>query len=86
MPETPAPAAVGMAIEEVDTPALLIDLDAFERNLKRMADAERASGRTLRPTNVPSSRSGKSSKARLVSAAKKWARPKRWFMEASAMS
>ena len=49
MPETPAPAAVGMAIEEVDTPALLIDLDAFERNLKRMADAIDGSGARLRP-------------------------------------
>ncbi|HET7156966.1 MAG TPA: DSD1 family PLP-dependent enzyme, partial [Hyphomicrobiaceae bacterium] len=32
------PAAVGMAFADVDTPALVIDLDAFERNLKRMAD------------------------------------------------
>ena len=31
------PAAVGMALAEIDTPALVIDLDAFERNLQRMA-------------------------------------------------
>jgi 3-hydroxy-D-aspartate aldolase len=31
------PAAVGAALAEVDTPALLIDLDAFDRNLQRMA-------------------------------------------------
>ena len=33
------PAEIGMALEEVDTPALVIELDAFERNLARMADA-----------------------------------------------
>jgi len=32
------PAAVGMRLEEVDTPALILDLDAFETNLKRLAD------------------------------------------------
>jgi 3-hydroxy-D-aspartate aldolase len=34
-----APAAAGMRLEDVDTPALILDLDAFETNLKRMADA-----------------------------------------------
>ncbi len=33
----PAPAEPGMPLADVDTPALLIDLDAFERNLARMA-------------------------------------------------
>ena len=33
----------------IDTPALVLDLDAFERNLKRMADAVRGSGVRLRP-------------------------------------
>ena len=28
----------------VDTPALVLDLDAFERNLQRMADFVRAAG------------------------------------------
>jgi D-serine deaminase-like pyridoxal phosphate-dependent protein len=37
-----------MRLEEVDTPALVVDLDAFESNLKRMADAVRGRGR-LRP-------------------------------------
>jgi 3-hydroxy-D-aspartate aldolase len=49
MAETPAPATVGMVMEEVDTPALLVDLDAFERNLKRMADAIADSKAKLRP-------------------------------------
>ena len=45
----PSPAAVGMALADVDTPALLIDLDAFERNLRRMAEFARSAGVGLRP-------------------------------------
>jgi D-serine deaminase-like pyridoxal phosphate-dependent protein len=37
-----------MPLEEVDTPALLIDLDAFERNLKRMSAAVKLAGVRLR--------------------------------------
>ena len=48
MPTLP-PAIPGMPLAEVDTPALLIDLDAFERNLKRMADAVSKAGVRLRP-------------------------------------
>jgi D-serine deaminase-like pyridoxal phosphate-dependent protein len=47
MPMKP-PAIVGAALAEVDTPALVIDLDAFERNLKRMADSVRQAGVRLR--------------------------------------
>jgi D-serine deaminase-like pyridoxal phosphate-dependent protein len=43
------PAALDAALAQIDTPALLIDLDAFERNLQRMADAARAAGVRLRP-------------------------------------
>ncbi|MFO1350419.1 MAG: DSD1 family PLP-dependent enzyme [Gammaproteobacteria bacterium] len=43
------PATVGMALEHVDTPTLIIDLDAFERNLKRLADAAARLGVRLRP-------------------------------------
>ncbi|MGP1397690.1 MAG: DSD1 family PLP-dependent enzyme [Inquilinaceae bacterium] len=32
------PAEVGMDLEDVSTPALIVDLDAFERNVKRMRD------------------------------------------------
>lgn len=38
----------GDPVEAIDTPALVLDLDAFERNLQRMADALRASGVRLR--------------------------------------
>jgi D-serine deaminase-like pyridoxal phosphate-dependent protein len=37
-----------MALADVDTPALVIDLDAFERNLQRMADFAARSGVRLR--------------------------------------
>ncbi|MBM3560262.1 MAG: DSD1 family PLP-dependent enzyme, partial [Alphaproteobacteria bacterium] len=43
------PAEPGMAVEEVDTPTLLVELDALDRNLRRMADAARAAGVALRP-------------------------------------
>ena len=44
-----APAAPATALAQVDTPALLIDLDAFERNLKRMAEFAQNTGIRLRP-------------------------------------
>ena len=34
---TRPPAEIGMPLDEVDTPALIIDLDAVERNLARAA-------------------------------------------------
>ena len=46
---TRPPAEIGMSLDEVDTPALMIDLDAFERNLRRLADRVRGSGVRLRP-------------------------------------
>jgi D-serine deaminase-like pyridoxal phosphate-dependent protein len=42
-------AAIGDAREAIDTPALVLDLDAFEHNLKLMADAVAGSGVRLRP-------------------------------------
>jgi 3-hydroxy-D-aspartate aldolase len=43
------PAEVGMAVEDVDTPALLVELDAFEANLERMASKVADSDVELRP-------------------------------------
>jgi len=43
-----APAAVGQRLEEVDTPALVIELDAFERNLRTMADSVKGRGVRVR--------------------------------------
>jgi len=47
--ETRPPAEIGMPLEDVDTPCLLIELDAFERNLKRMASAAASAPVRLRP-------------------------------------
>lgn len=44
----PPPAQPGMREDEVDTPALLIDLDAFEANLDAMASLVAATGVRLR--------------------------------------
>jgi D-serine deaminase-like pyridoxal phosphate-dependent protein len=42
-------AAVGDGVDRIDTPALVVDLDAFERNLDTMAAFARTSGLRLRP-------------------------------------
>jgi len=43
------PARPGDSVDDVDTPALVVDLDAFERNLDLMANAVRGAGVALRP-------------------------------------
>ena len=48
MPSDP-PGEVGAALSDVDTPALLLDLDAFEHNLQRMTFAVRGAKVRLRP-------------------------------------
>ena len=45
----PPPAEIGMRLADVDTPALLVDLDAFECNLETMARGTSAAGVRLRP-------------------------------------
>jgi 3-hydroxy-D-aspartate aldolase len=45
----PPPAEIGAPIAEVETPALVIDLDAFDRNIAKMAEFARGSGVRLRP-------------------------------------
>jgi 3-hydroxy-D-aspartate aldolase len=46
---TRPPAEIGMRLDEVDTPALLLDLDAFERNLDKLAATTKGMGVRLRP-------------------------------------
>ncbi len=46
---TRPPADVGARLDEVDTPALVLDLDAFERNLARLAEDGGRLGVELRP-------------------------------------
>lgn len=54
---TRPPAEVGMPLEALDTPALLLDLDVFERNIDRLARAVAGAPVRLRPqaktTSVP---------------------------------
>ncbi len=45
----PPPASRGIPIDEIDTPALVVDLDALEANIAGMAAAVKASGARLRP-------------------------------------
>src|SRR5258707_15019292 len=45
----PPPAEIGAPVAEVETPALLIDLDAFDRNIAKMAEFARAAGVRVRP-------------------------------------
>ena len=46
---TRPPAEIGMPLDEVDTPALIVDLDAFERNLARLPQRISGSKVRLRP-------------------------------------
>ena len=45
----PPPAEIGAPIEEIETPALLLDLDAFERNIASMASFAARAGVRVRP-------------------------------------
>src|SRR5437667_184343 len=45
----PPPAEIGASVAEIDTPALIVDLDALDRNMTKMAQAARATGVRLRP-------------------------------------
>jgi D-serine deaminase-like pyridoxal phosphate-dependent protein len=44
-----APARAGIPLEEIDTPALVVDLDALEGNIARMAEAVNGGAVRLRP-------------------------------------
>ena len=46
---TRPPAEIGMTLDEVDTPALIVDLDRFERNLRRLPDRIAGTGVRARP-------------------------------------
>lgn len=43
------PAQIGAPLDEIDTPALIVDLDAFKHNLDKMAAFARSAGVRLRP-------------------------------------
>jgi 3-hydroxy-D-aspartate aldolase len=48
MPTLP-PADIGAPVSEIDTPALIVDLDALTRNLEKMAALAKRLGVRLRP-------------------------------------
>ena len=52
----PPPARPGMREDEVDTPALLVDLDAFEANLDHIANCWRRPRRSCERTPRRTSR------------------------------
>src|SRR5258708_9800608 len=43
------PAEIGAPIADIDTPALVVDLDALDRNIAKMAEFARAAGVRVRP-------------------------------------
>src|SRR5260221_11727243 len=45
----PPPAEIGAPVGEVETPALLIDLDALDRNMAKMAEFAQTAGVRVRP-------------------------------------
>src|SRR5215470_8086269 len=45
----PPPAEIGAPVDDIETPALIVDLDAFERNIAKMADFARTAGVRVRP-------------------------------------
>jgi 3-hydroxy-D-aspartate aldolase len=46
---TVPPAEIGATLAEIETPALVVDLDALDRNIAKMADFARAAGVRVRP-------------------------------------
>jgi 3-hydroxy-D-aspartate aldolase len=46
---TAPPAEIGAPVAEIETPALVVDLDAFERNIAKMAEFARTARVRLRP-------------------------------------
>ena len=85
---TRPPAEIGMSLDEVDTPALIVDLDAFERNLKRLADRIAGRGVRLRPHakthKCPVIALKQVASGRSASACRRSAKPRRWSMAACA--
>src|SRR5690242_17482522 len=45
----PPPASLGIPLDEIDTPALVVDLDALEGNIARMAQTVKGGAVRLRP-------------------------------------
>jgi D-serine deaminase-like pyridoxal phosphate-dependent protein len=77
------PATIGAAVAEIETPALVIDLDAFDRNVAKMAEFARAAGVRVRPHAKTHKCAAIARPARSASACRRWAKPRRWCAAAS---
>ena len=78
------PARVGMPVAEVDTPCLMVDLDAFERNVDKLGGFMKAHGlrhrahaKTHKSSDI-ADRCRSSGAAPAASAARRSARPRPW--------
>ena len=78
-----------MLVQEIDTPALLVDLDAMESNLHRMAAFFEISPPSCDPisriTKSRCSHGNRLRRVRSVSLAPPYARPKSWYITGSAV-
>lgn len=45
----PPPAEIGAPVSDIDTPALIVELDALDRNIAKMAEFSRSTGVRVRP-------------------------------------
>ena len=70
------PAEPGMSLEDVDTPALVIDLSLFEKNMDVMAQAARDGGLMERPISARSLVSSRWPAVPLVFACKRSTKPR----------
>ena len=76
------PAEIGAPIEDIDTPALVVDLDALDRNIAKMAELRARPGVRLRP-HAKTHKSAaialrRSRTVRSANACRRSARPRRW--------
>ena len=82
------PAAIGASLDEIQTPALIIDLDAFERNCDRMRNYALTMNVRLRPhARLTSRRRSVSTRWPMAApagfAARRSPRPRRWSVRSS---
>ena len=72
----------GVTKQDLPTPSLLLDLDAFEANLRRMTEHAKTAGVELRPhakpTSAPKSLGVRSARGRWELASRQSEKPRQW--------
>ena len=90
MTRDPIDVALGTPVEAIETPAVLLDLDAFEANCRSISGHLRARGWPGAPMRRaiarPTSHAGRWGSARSASRSGKFPRPRRWRRAASPAS